>query len=180
MARLGGGRGARSFARRWALCHIGASITASGGARCRRRIMDAYAGPLRLHDEIAARRGSGRSLPERRGPRRYRPAAPPPQMADRGYRHQDRHLAGLRDPDETEQDPGLYRRPDQPRRPVLWRGQYVGIDRIAWPHAQRSRKARRGGCHLMDEGPYDAGLFAVRLPLYAIILGKERGGIVMT
>jgi len=53
------------------------------------------------------------------------------QMADRGHRHQDRHLAGLRDTDEAEQDPGLYRRPDQSRRAVLWRGQHVGLDRAS-------------------------------------------------
>ena len=83
-------------------------------------------GPLRLHDEIAEGRGAGRGLPERRGPHRHRPAAPPPQMADRGHRHQDRHLADLRDPDEALEDAGLYRRADQPRRAMLWRRQSCG------------------------------------------------------
>ena len=38
--------------------------------------------------------------------------------------------------DEVQRHTGLYRRPDQPRRAVLWRGQYVGADRVARPHAQ--------------------------------------------
>ena len=71
----------------------------------------------------ATRRRAGRRLPERRGPLRPRPAAAASEMADRGDRHQNRHLAGLRTADEVQPHARLYRRPDQPRRSGLRRGQ---------------------------------------------------------
>src|SRR5260370_19248504 len=34
---------------------------------------------------------------------------------------------------------------------MLWRGQYVGLDRAARPLAKRGRTSRRGGRHLMSD-----------------------------
>ena len=58
-------------------------------------------------------------------------------------------------PMKLSKTPGLYRRDHEPRRALLWRGQYVGADRIARPHPERSRAARRGGRHLMFDAAGD-------------------------
>ena len=49
------------------------------------------------------------------------------------------------------EDPGLYRRPDQPRRALLWRRQFLRADRALGPQPKRSRAARRGRRHLTGD-----------------------------
>ena len=177
MAGAGPGRRARRLARRPAFRDARQPATAPGRARRGGRNLDPDAGPLRLHDEIAEGGGAGRGVPERRGPGRYRPATAPPQMADRGYRHQDRHLAGLRDTDEAEPDAGLYRRPDQPRRAVLRRGQHVCADRTA-RHARRRRSngsPRRASSDERVERGHPADPGAERMD--KTVLGRRQTGM---
>ena len=96
----------------------------------------------------ASRRRSRRGLPDGRGPLRPRSPARASSMADRSHGHEDRHVAGRRAADEAQRDAGARRRPHQPRRARLRRGQR------SYPHdapglfPKRRRAPRGGGCYL--------------------------------
>src|ERR1700719_5423224 len=136
MARIGAGRRTRRLARRPPLRHLGAPAPASGFTGCRSRGLNPSARPLGLLMKL-----------QRAGV----PAGVCQNAEDRvDTDPRLKHLKWLTEvtgtkigtwpiyeiADEIERDPGLYRRPHQPGRALLRRGQYVGADRAARPNPE--------------------------------------------